>query len=50
MQRKLLGIINVDFDATGQLQIIYSEFVIFWRKNGNIMIRASAICRLQETL
>jgi len=33
MQRKLLGIINVDFDATGQLLIIYSEFVKFVRKN-----------------
>jgi hypothetical protein len=38
MQRKLLGIINVDFDATGQLQIIYSAFVKFMRKkNGNTM-------------
>jgi hypothetical protein len=27
MQRKLLGIISVDFDVTGQLLIIYSEFV-----------------------
>ena len=26
MQRKLLGIIYVDFDATGQLLIIYSAF------------------------
>jgi hypothetical protein len=32
MQRKLLGIINVDFDATGQPQIIYSEFVKYLRK------------------
>jgi hypothetical protein len=35
MQRKLLGIINVDFDATGQLVIIYSAFIKYLRKNGN---------------
>ena len=32
MQRKLLGIINVDFDATDQLLIIYCAFVIYFRK------------------
>ena len=31
MQRKLLGIINVDFDATGQLLTIYSAFIKYWR-------------------
>ena len=35
MQRKLLGIINVDFDARGQLLIIYSAFINYFRKNGN---------------
>jgi len=35
MQRKLLGIIKVDFDATGQLLIIYSAFVKYLKKNGN---------------
>jgi len=35
MQRKLLGIINVDFDAAGQLLIIYPAFVKYLRKNGN---------------
>jgi len=35
MQRKLLGIISVEFDATGQLLIIYSAFVKYLRKNGN---------------
>jgi len=35
MHRKLLGIMNVDFDATGQLLIIYSAFVKYLRKNGN---------------
>ena len=37
MQRKLLGIINVDSDATGRLLITYSTFVKYLRKNGNIM-------------
>jgi len=38
MQRKLLGIINVDFDATGQLLITYFAFVKYTReKNGNTM-------------
>jgi len=32
MQRKLLGIINVDFDITGQLLIIYSAFIKYLRK------------------
>jgi hypothetical protein len=35
MGRKLLGIIKVDFDATGQLLIIYSAFIKYLRKNGN---------------
>jgi len=32
MQRKLLGIIKVDFNATGQLLIIYSAFVKYLKK------------------
>ena len=32
MQRKLLGIINVDFDAACQLLIIYSAFVKYLKK------------------
>jgi hypothetical protein len=32
MQRKLLGIISVDFGATGRLLIIYSAFVKYLRK------------------
>jgi hypothetical protein len=39
MQRKLFGIINVDFDATGQLLIIYFAFVKYLKKNGNKMKR-----------
>jgi hypothetical protein len=35
MQRKLLGIINVDFEATDQILIIHSAFVKYLRKNGN---------------
>jgi hypothetical protein len=37
MQGKLLGIISVDFDATGQLLIIYSAFIKYLRKSGNTM-------------
>jgi len=32
MQRKLLGIINVDFDAAGQILIVYSAFIKYLRK------------------
>jgi len=35
--RKLLGIINVAFDATGRLLIIYFAFAKYLRKNGNTM-------------
>jgi hypothetical protein len=35
MQRKLLGIISVGFDVTGQLLIIYSAFIKYLRKNEN---------------
>jgi hypothetical protein len=35
MQRKLLCIINVDFDATDQLLIIHPAYVKYLRKNGN---------------
>ena len=34
---KLLGIISVDFDTTGQLMIIYCAFIKHTRKNGNTM-------------
>jgi len=37
MQRKLLGIISVDFDATVQLLIMYSAFIKYLRKNKNTM-------------
>jgi len=32
MQRKVLGIISVNFNTTGQLQFIYSAFVTYLRK------------------
>jgi hypothetical protein len=32
MQRKFLGIISMDFDATSQLLIIYSVVAKYWRK------------------
>ena len=37
MQRKLLEIIIVNFDSTGQLLIIYSAFVKYLSKNGNAL-------------
>ena len=37
MQRKLMGITSVNLDATGQLLIIYSAFVKYFRKNENEM-------------
>jgi len=39
MQKKLLGIIKVDFDVIGQIQIIYSAFIKYLRKNGNTMMQ-----------
>jgi len=43
MQKKLLGIINVDFDAKGQLLIIYSAFVKYFRRNRNT-VKQSISC------
>ena len=45
-----MGIINVDFDATGQHLIIYLAFIKYLRNNGNKKSSASAVCRLQEGL
>jgi len=50
MQMKLMGITSVDWDATGQLLIIYSAFIKYYRKNENKEGSASAICRLLEIL
>ena len=33
MRKNLLGTINVDFDVTGQLLIIYCAFVRYWEFN-----------------
>jgi len=32
---EITGVITVDFDATGQLLILYSAFVKYLRRNGN---------------
>jgi len=37
MQRKLLGFINGEYDATGQLLFIYSAYIKYLRKNRNTM-------------
>jgi len=52
MQRKLLGIIFANFDAAGQLLIIYtySAFVKYLRKMGIQWSSASVLYRLQESL
>ena len=34
---EIIGVINVDFNATSQLLTIYSAFVKYLRKNGNTM-------------
>jgi hypothetical protein len=47
---KLLGIISVDFDATGQLPIIHSAFPKYLEKMGIHCGNATAIFRLQERL
>jgi hypothetical protein len=52
MQRKLLGIISVGFDITGQLLIDYiiGHFSDTSEKMGIQSYDASAICRVQESL
>ena len=50
MQRKLLGMINVHFDAPGKLLIIYSAFIKYLGKMGIQQSSASAVYRLQESL
>jgi len=37
MQRKLLGIMSVGFDVTGELLIRHYVFIKYLRKNGNTM-------------
>jgi hypothetical protein len=50
MQRKFMGIVNVDFDATGQLLITYSAFVEYVKKIGIQQSSASTLYKLQESL
>ena len=35
--KKIIGIINLAFDATGRLLIIYSAFAKYLKKNGSTM-------------
>ena len=42
MQRKLLGIINTDFDVTGRLLITYYAIVKYFRKYGNTIRQCSS--------
>jgi hypothetical protein len=49
MQRKLLGIISVDFDAVGQLLIIYSAFVKYLKKKWEYNEAVYQLC-IQESL
>jgi hypothetical protein len=37
MQKRLLETISVDYDETGHVLIIYSAFIKYLRKNGNVM-------------
>jgi hypothetical protein len=39
----IIGIINVDFNATGHLLIIYSAFVKYLRRNGNTVKQCTAL-------
>jgi len=48
MQRRLLGIISVDFDATGELLIIYFAVIKYLRKNGNTVKQCINYYRLKE--
>jgi hypothetical protein len=44
MQRKLLGIISVGFDVTGQLLIIYSAFVKYLRRKWEYNETVQQLC------
>ena len=48
--KEIIGIINVAFDATGRLLIIYSAIGKYLRKNGSTIKSSSALHRLQESL
>jgi hypothetical protein len=37
MQKKVVGIITVDFDIKGQQVLIYSVFIKYLKKNGNTL-------------
>jgi hypothetical protein len=46
MQRKIMRIINADFDATGQLLIMYSAFCKHLRKKRGIQQSSNYIISL----
>ena len=50
MQRKLLGIISVDFNAAGQPLIIHSAFIKYLRKNGNTTKQCSSCLQTSRKL
>ena len=50
MQRKLLGIVSVDFNVTSQLLIIYSAFIKCVKEMEIQRGSSSAIYKLQESL
>jgi len=41
---KIIGIISVNIDITGQLLIIYSVFIKYLRENGNAMRQCISYC------
>ena len=51
MQRKLLGNINVDLDATDQPLILYFAIVKYLRKNGNTTKQCiSSLCNSRKLM
>jgi hypothetical protein len=50
MQRKLVWMISVDFEARGQLPVMYSAFIEYCEKNGTKWSSALAIYGSQEGL
>jgi hypothetical protein len=48
MQRKLVGIISVDFNPKGQLHIVNSVFVKYFRKNSIHEVNPSTSSQISE--
>jgi len=45
-----MGIINVDFEATGQLLIIHSAFIKYLRRNGNTVKQCISCLQISRKL